>query len=182
MGNRMTALVINGDTSGSITLQAPAAAGSTTVNIGTTTGTIQAGGPAFSAYKTDGNQSVTAATLTKITFNGEVFDTNNCFTNSRFTPTVAGYYQVQGAFSVEGAGSPTRFIVTVEKNGAEYCRGLDLVLSGYSTMVSTIVYCNGTTDYLELWGYIFGSGSLAFRGAVDGNLYTWFSGCWIRGA
>jgi len=40
MGNSMTALVLNGDTSGSVTLQAPAAAGSTVLTLPTTTGTV----------------------------------------------------------------------------------------------------------------------------------------------
>jgi hypothetical protein len=139
-------------------------------------------GPAFSAYKNDGNQSVTSATLTKITFNGEQFDTNNNFASSRFTPTVAGYYQVQGAFSTEGVGTVTRMIPIVCKNGSEVVRGTDLVITGNSCLVSTIIYCNGSTDYLELFCYIFGT-SVGVRGQVaDGILYTWFSGSMVRGA
>jgi hypothetical protein len=154
------------------------------VTVPSVTGTAMVSGnmPAFSAYKNDGNQSVTSGTLTKITFNGEQFDTNNCFASSRFTPTVAGYYQVQGAFSVEGVGTVTRMIPTVCKNGGEVVRGTDLVITGNSCLVSTVIYCNGSTDYLELFCYIFGT-SVGVRGQVaDGILYTWFSGAMVRGA
>ena len=50
--------------------------------------------PAFEAFLSS-NQTVTDNTTTKIQFNSEVFDTDNCYDNStnyRFTPTVAGKY------------------------------------------------------------------------------------------
>ena len=64
----MSSVTIAGDTSGSVLLQAPSVAGSTTVNIPAATGTMMVSGnmPAFSAYKTS-NQSYSANTWTKIT-------------------------------------------------------------------------------------------------------------------
>jgi hypothetical protein len=177
-------LVLQSSGGGQITIQEPATASNFTATMPAATGEVMVSGnmPAFSAYKNDGNQSVTSATLTKITFNGEQFDTNNNFASSRFTPTVAGYYQVQGAFSTEGVGTVTRMIPVVCKNGGEVVRGTDLVITGNSCLVSTIVYCNGSTDYLELFCYIFGA-SVGVRGQVaDGILYTWFSGSMVRGA
>jgi len=50
-------------------------------------------GPAFMAESTV-DQSVTSATWTKVTLGNEIFDTDSCFSSSRFTPTVAGYYQL----------------------------------------------------------------------------------------
>ena len=53
--------------------------------------------PAFSVYLSSNQTGVTNSTSTKIQFNTKVFDTNSNFdssTNYRFTPTVAGYYQL----------------------------------------------------------------------------------------
>jgi hypothetical protein len=66
--------------------------------------------PAFSAYQSSG-QTLSSATATKLNFQTEEFDTNNNFdstTNMRFTPTVAGYYQVNGGLS---NNTGTRFII-----------------------------------------------------------------------
>jgi hypothetical protein len=103
----MSSVVIAGNTSGTITLDAPNVAGTTVLTLPTANGTVlttantfAAGtGPAFSVYST-ANQVTATVTYTKIQLNTENFDTNNNFdstTNYRFTPTVAGYYQISGA-------------------------------------------------------------------------------------
>ena len=166
MGNRMTALVINGDTSGSVTLAAPAAAGSTTVNIGATTGTIQAGAPCFSA-SASGGQTFNSGT-TKIQFNTEDFDTNNCYdssTNYRFTPNVAGYYLVTCSMDVNAnTNTLTRAMPWVYKNGAGV-KNLPGNWTFTSTELevggSTLIYMNGTTDYIEVYAYQGSAGSLS---------------------
>ena len=46
------------------------------------------------------NTNTTNDVFTKVPFNTKVFDIENCFdaaTNFRFTPNVAGYYQINGA-------------------------------------------------------------------------------------
>jgi hypothetical protein len=151
-------------------------------NTGTiiTTGSTFAGtGPAFYAYKDNGTQNVTSGTFTKITFNGEVFDTNSNFASSTFTPTVAGYYQVNGSFSTEGIGTVSRQIVSIYKNGSEYLRN-DLNGNGFQIITSGLVYCNGTTDYLDLYCNISGSGTLGVRGGDDGIVYTYFQASLVR--
>ena len=65
---------------------------------------LAAAGPAFSAYLS-ANQSVSANVFTKITFDTEDFDTNSNFSSSRFTPTVAGYYQLNAVLTTT-SGSP----------------------------------------------------------------------------
>ena len=60
--------------------------------------------PCFSAYQSI-TQTLSNATLTKIQLQTEEFDTNSNFdstTNYRFTPTVAGYYQVNGVVNIQG--------------------------------------------------------------------------------
>jgi hypothetical protein len=54
---------------------------------------LTAGGPTFSVYKSS-TQTISHNVDTKITFDTEDFDTNNICSNSTFTPSVAGYYQV----------------------------------------------------------------------------------------
>lgn len=176
----MSSLTILGDTSGSVVLQAPAVSGSTTVNIGATTGTIQAGAPAVSA-RASTNQTINSTTETKVLFDTKIFDTNNCFASSRFTPTVAGYYQVSGAlaYTASVTGYTT---VYLWKNGARYAQMAEIQLSTaayWGIPYAILVYCNGTTDYLEIYtlnqsgGIVYGDPSLS---------YTYFNACWVRGA
>ena len=138
-------------------------------------------GPAFGVYLNT-NQTVTSGVLTKVTVNTELFDTNNCFdnaTNYRFTPTVAGYYQVNGSIGL-GSGSISRMLVDIYKNGGEYLRGTDMVVSfANSVTTSCVVYMNGTTYYLELYGLLTGSGTLQI---IGNQVLTQFSGCLMRGA
>jgi len=182
----MSSVVIAGNTSGTITLDAPNVAGTTTLTLPTTSGTIlttantfAAGtGPAFSAYKFAANQSLTSGVYTKVTFDTESFDTNNNFASSRFTPTVAGYYQINGRVDVETSGSITRVLIAIWKNGVESIRGGDM-LAGNAVVVSDVVYCNGTTDYLEIYTYTTGTSLVARSQPYN---MTYFSGSMIRGA
>jgi hypothetical protein len=64
----MSSIVIAGDTSGSVTLQAPAVSGSTVLNLPATSGTIQASGAGYTtngvAYATSATGLVTGSALT----------------------------------------------------------------------------------------------------------------------
>jgi hypothetical protein len=132
-------------------------------------------GPAFSAYASSGT-SVANNTLTKITLDTEEFDTNNNFASSRFTPTVAGYYQINGCIG----GAYATLVCTIFKNGTEYKRG---VTASGATLnqanVSSIVYLNGSTDYVELYTYQ-GSGSTQTMSSGISGAY--FNGAMVRGA
>ena len=68
--------------------------------------------PAFSAYSTT-NQSIPQEVSTKIVFNAENFDTNNNFASSRFTPTVAGYYQINGAVRIQAVASGNTIYISI---------------------------------------------------------------------
>jgi hypothetical protein len=172
-------LIVSPDQSGTLQLQS----GTNIATMPAATGTVMVSGnmPAFSAYKT-GSQSITSATFTKITFDAEEFDTNNNFASSRFTPTVAGYYQINGAFSMEDStGAITRMICIIYKNGSEFKRGNDLTVAaglGYMPTITSLIYFNGTTDYVELYAYLTGIGP-----TIRGNQnQTWFSKCSRRRA
>ena len=114
-------------------------------------------GPAFSAYQSTGQTGLTAA-WTKISLQTELFDTNNNFdstTNFRFTPTVAGYYMFVG--NIYFTTTAINNYIAIYKNGSAIVYGTAYpTASGGSypySSVSTFAYMNGTTDYVELWGY-----------------------------
>jgi cobalamin biosynthesis Mg chelatase CobN len=139
--------------------------------------------PAFSAYAS-GAQTITYGAETKITLDTEKFDTNNNFASSRFTPTVAGYYQINGMVCTQTTS--TAIIAEIFKNGSIYAYGsTNAGVSGATiayarSNVNAVVYLNGTTDYVELYGLPAGSsGSISTNGgAADTN----FNGCLLRGA
>lgn len=114
-------------------------------------------GPAFSAYPTTAQTISSAGTLVKVNFGTEEFDTNNNFASSTFTPTTAGYYQVDSCVRLDGGGPGTgECMIVVFKNGSEAKRGWNSSGTAFATdwwsmSVSTLVYCNGTTDYLEIY-------------------------------
>lgn len=141
-----------------------------------------AGGPVFSAYASAA-QSFPNATITKLQANTEEFDTNSNYdnaTNYRFTPTVAGYYQVSG--QVQFSAAATQIIASVYKNGAEFKRGTQngtAASSGQSAVVSALVYLNGTTDYIELWAHQNSGGALAISASAA---YNYFQASFVRAA
>jgi hypothetical protein len=139
--------------------------------------------PAFSAYLAT-NQSIANNTATKITINTEVFDTASCFDNStnyRFTPTVAGYYQIIGAVADVSGGTSGGLKCRLYKNGSLYTySNMPMTNTGVINQCSTIMYLNGTTDYVELWCDQNSGGSLNIGGGATAG--TMFSGCLLRGA
>lgn len=112
-------------------------------------------GPAFSAYSS-AVQSIATVTWTKVQFNVEVFDTNSNYdptTNYRFTPTVAGYYQVNATLSMNNGATTAYCNLSIYKNGAENKTIAYGNYQGLSGCIANLVQMNGTTDYIEI--YIF---------------------------
>lgn len=181
----MSSVIISGDSSGAITLSAPAVAGTNTITLPASTGTVALTSvvPAFFAYAST-DQSITNSTFTKVTLGSEGFDTNNNFASSTFTPTVAGYYQISGGVSNLGGSTPTRTIVSLFKNGSGWFALGDYTNSStYRTYGSALIYMNGTTDYVELYVYLAGS-SLAVQGGTSSGIgyNTYMTGSLVRAA
>ena len=180
----MSSVTINGDTSGSILLQAPAVSGSTTITMTANSGTLCVGGPAFRA-KITSNQTIPYATDTKLNFGNEIFDTNSCYDTSlyRFTPNVAGYYMISSTISIQGtAGRNYDEIPQIWRNGSAYQNYENSYIMGtgattaYTTNV--LVSMNGTTDYIEMYiaNYDYSSSS-----TVTALTASQFYGYWVRG-
>jgi hypothetical protein len=136
--------------------------------------------PAFSAYRNT-TQTITSGVYTKVQLNAETFDTNSNFdsvTNFRFTPTVAGYYQINGKISSSGSTVSTSMAAAIYKNGSIYKYGPYIQAPSAESNVQDIVYFNGSTDYVELFVYITATTAVIGTGAEN----TYFSGVLIRGA
>ncbi len=138
-------------------------------------------GPAFSVYSTAA-QAVPAATNTKVQLNVKEFDTNNNFdntTNYRFQPTVAGYYQINGQVEVQSQAAG-EMVVMLWKNGAVYRYGTDVNASNtYAGVISTLVFLNGSTDYVELYVWNATAKNLYNNASIRSN---YMNGYLARGA
>jgi hypothetical protein len=146
------------------------------------TGTVAVSGnmPAFSAYDSAGT-SVASGTFTKLAFATEEFDTNNNFASSRFTPTVAGYYQINGYY-LTAAASVGLMSCQIYKNGAVYKYGSQTPnsVNVAGSVVSSMVYMNGTTDYVEIYAYQASGGT--YTSYVSGLVTSFFNGSMVRAA
>jgi hypothetical protein len=157
----MSSLIPSGSSSGtgSMTLLAPVTNSNQTVTIPDVTGTVMVSGnmPAFSAYKSTNQSSISNSIYTKVTFDTEIFDTNNNFASSAFTPTVAGYYQVNA--SIDAGSGLTYGYTTIAKNGSyiSFGSGSSSSMTELFSASSVVVYCNGTTDYIEVFIFMVSS-------------------------
>jgi len=132
--------------------------------------------PTFSAYL--GTNQTVLTGQTKITLNTELWDTNSNYdnaTNYRFTPTVAGYYQVN--WYANTTGSVSLLQCSIWLNGANVGAGSEPT-TGNASQVATLIYMNGSTDYIEFYFYAgVGGGTVA-----AGRASTCASAIWVRGA
>jgi hypothetical protein len=140
--------------------------------------------PAFSAFASGSAQTLSPVTDTKIELPSETFDTNNNFdnvTNYRFTPTVAGYYQINAAVTVTSASALSGIAPAIKKNGTGVASGSAVGNAGvYPTaFVASVIYFNGSTDYVELFVY---NGSAGNVTTSLGQSQTYMNGSLVRGA
>ena len=191
----MASIKLQGDTSGELTISAPAVAGTNTLTLPASTGTVltsispssdlpsSINGPSFKAVMS-AVTAISNAGATKLVLNTEEWDTNSNYdsaTNYRFTPTVAGYYLITGSMFMSTA-TTARVGVAIYKNGSEHAWQFTAGVSsggGANPQVSTIVYANGSSDYFELYAAQDAASSV---NASNNNVLTWFSGALVRAA
>jgi hypothetical protein len=117
--------------------------------------------PAFEAYL-NATQSVSDNSVTKLTIDTEVYDSDSDYDNStnyRFTPSVAGKYFVYGSVSI--AQGDQKGQIYLYKNGSSY-KSLSSVLPTDEFCPITfqaVLDMNGSSDYLELFARVNTSGS-----------------------
>jgi hypothetical protein len=180
-------IVLQSSGGGSVTIAEPVTASTLTATLPAATGTVMVSGnmPAFSAYLSANQTPITSATFTKVQCNTEEFDTASAYdnaTNYRFTPQVAGYYQVSGSINITSTTN-SEVLCVIYKNGSAAKWGSYLSRTATaldaSSVVSALIYFNGSTDYVELYGYIGGSGTLQFVGS---QARTFFQAAMVRSA
>lgn len=140
-------------------------------------------GPTFRAYL-GSVQNPSANTLTKVVFDTESWDSDSCYdptTNYRFTPNKSGYYMVNLALTMTADPLNKPNISIIYKNGAQYenlyIGTPPVTTSECLASAATIIYFNGTTDYIEAYYY---SEAGTSRSIVQGSINTHFSAVWIR--
>jgi hypothetical protein len=139
-------------------------------------------GPIMSATLSVQQASVASGTPTKVTFQTKEYDTGNYYDNTsnfRYTPLVAGFYQVSA--SVQPAASGTGLVgVSIYKNGGAYKSGNKFGnnASGVICTADGIVQCNGTTDYIEIW---FTQSTGAAMTLPISSTATFFQATFLRG-
>jgi hypothetical protein len=140
--------------------------------------------PTFRATRITSDYNIPSAnTFTKVPFNGEDWDTGGCYdstTNFRFTPTTAGYYQINSNCSMI-IDSLSRIIWSVYKNGSAYARIFDGTppATSFNIVGSVQMYFNGTTDYAEMfiWTAAASTRTMVMTASYVGNT---FDGVGIR--
>jgi hypothetical protein len=129
-------------------------AGSGNIAIGSGV-TVNVNRPAFAA-SISSSQSITASTFTKIQFDNEIFDTNNAYDNStnyRFTPQTAGKYFIYGQVTSASSTDMDRCMSGIYLNGSRVSQTNSFNGDSSSAHTATIVSLNGSSDYVELYGY-----------------------------
>ena len=133
--------------------------------------------PSFSVKKTS-NQSISSSTYTKCTWSSENWDIGSGFdiTNSKFQPTVAGYYNLTVNVRWDGSTSYTRGIVKLFKNGSAYKRiaghNEGTANQHYNANGTCLIYMNGSTDYAEVYVYVTATTAVIGNSNVD-ELIWW---------
>ena len=116
--------------------------------------------PAFEAQGSGSNQTIADNTNSKVTvYNTELYDSNNDYTDNRFTPTVAGKYYIYATayWSTSTANDYHDGQIAIYKNGSNYADvNNNWNASGGNARaeyVGAVVDMNGSSDYVEIYIY-----------------------------
>ncbi len=121
------------------------------------------GAPYFHADLTVNQSGVASSTATKCALNSVAFDSNSGWsgTNFRWTPNKPGKYRVSGLLGIN-ATSQTLANGYIYKNGVLLYQGAAQstisLIGGCVVSIDGLVSMNGTTDYVEMWGFSTGTG------------------------
>ena len=118
--------------------------------------------PAFEATKNALQYGVTLNSDVKITYETEIFDTAGNYASSRFTPTTAGKYFVycNQRIITQNNNTLSRTQLKIFKNGSQYQNAMsdfnlaENYIRATGNHISATVDMNGSSDYVEIYGYI----------------------------
>ena len=146
----------------------------------TDTATYLLNRPLFQGYQSAA-QSIANNSLTALGIDTEEVDTYNAHStstnNSRYTPVVAGYYLVIGSYGYAANATGNRFALIYRK-GALVNRGQNGGLAPAATNTGVtqavaVVYCNGSTDYIETYAFQTSGGALNTTPTQSGMTVYW---------
>lgn len=114
------------------------------------------------------HQTVSASTNTVIGFDSVEFDTDSEFNTSthQYTPTAAGYYLVTANLRCQNDTAGGQCYLRLRKNGVLTKQTQLYAVSSNDDPqvdISTVLYLNGTTDYVDIQG---NTGGTTFGGGV----------------
>lgn len=119
-------------------------------------------------------QTVSSGVATKLI--NETLDVDNYSwwdaSNHRWIPQIPGWYEVYLSLVGGGTTNVTLILPRIYINGAAYAFGLNRVNTSQVSLgmsISTFYQFNGTTDYVEAYGQIYGSGTIT---AANGTIFN----------
>jgi hypothetical protein len=149
------------------TLTLPDEAGTVLTSASDITSQARTGVPVFSAYAQNTDQVISNDTWTKVQLPSEDVDSNGTFNTTTYTwtPDVAGWYLVSAKLKYKHGSNGSTAAISVRKNGSYYSiESINLTsnyfISGAISIAPILVHMNGTTDYLDLYALLVGSGTL----------------------
>lgn len=137
------------------------------------------GSKGVSAYPSATNQSIGSGAFVKLTLGTIEFDSDGGFASSRFTAKTAGYWQISANAVFLGSAASTEAMITIYRNGTLYrqgARATNAAAARTNSTISSCVYLNGSTDYVEIYVYTGSAGGVSIESASPGSsASTWFS-------
>jgi hypothetical protein len=133
----------------------------------------------FSAYKSGGNQNVTNATAT-VTFQTELFDTNNNFASSTYTVPATGYYFIGSTVRFDRPAATGYNVPWILVNSVEVCRGVESIFPASAVVVLNVhklLFLN-TGDAVTIGCYCDG-GTSSIYGSASSEAMTNFYGFFV---
>lgn len=132
--------------------------------------------PAFRAY-VGTTQNITSGLNTKIELTAETFDTASAFdstTNYRFTPQVAGYYSFVGCISGNLTSLTTGSLILYKNGSIAGGTGFAGTAGGavFNAHISDLIFLNGSTDYIEMFSSIVGTGTIVIGASSTQSYLT----------
>jgi len=127
----------------------------------------------FTVYLQSTQTLATSGTWYKIAYTGEYYDTEPAFdtvTNYRHQPHISGVYAYSGKICGRGTTTITNISSAISKNSGiqtytifpnndSFGAGVDSCVP----IVTTYISMNGTTDYVEVYSKIIGTGTLTIN-------------------
>ncbi|WGR74342.1 MULTISPECIES: hypothetical protein [unclassified Bradyrhizobium] len=147
----------------------------------TGTGTCALSPPIFMGYLSADQTGITDSSFTKVAINTVIKDSSSWFNTSTntYTPLLAGTYLVTVKIRCGVATSVTACIGDIYKNGADYARGAAaLPASGNTTAdasTTAIVTMNGSTDAIQAFGFVSGTGGSDKFAGGTAPMYTYMA-------